>query len=87
MPGEHNFEHLPLVLREQGRAKLKGGGKASPQTKVNRNARQAHSTSLKTSADALKANWEALRANSVEQGVPVIPQGIPILLLVDPPNS
>ena len=32
MPGEHNFEHLPLVLRDQGRAKLSGGGKSSPQT-------------------------------------------------------
>ena len=83
-PGQHNFEHLPLILREQGRAKLKGGGKASPQTIANRNARQAHSTSLNTSAQSLKTNWEAAKAQSAEQGVPIIPQGISILLQVDP---
>src|ERR1039458_9977288 len=84
MPGQHHFEHLPLILRELGRAKLKGGGKASPQTIANRNARQAHSASLTTSAQSLKTNWEAIKAQSAEQGVPIIPQGIPILLQVDP---
>jgi len=84
MPGQHNFEHLPLILREYGRANLHGGGKASPQTRANKNARQAHSTSLTTSATALKANWETIKAQSAGQGVPIIPQGIPILLQVDP---
>jgi Subtilase family len=83
MPEQHNFEHLPLILREQGRAKLKGGGKASPQTRANKNARQAHSTSLATSATALKANWETIKAQSAVQGFPIIPHGIPILLQVD----
>jgi hypothetical protein len=84
MPGQHNFEHLPLILREQGRAKLKGGGKASPQTVANRNARQAHSTALTTAAQSLKTNWETIKTQSAEQGVPIIPHGIPILLKIDP---
>ncbi|MDR3719106.1 MAG: S8 family peptidase [Bryobacteraceae bacterium] len=84
MAGNHNFEHLPLILREQGRAKLNGGGKASPQTIANTNARQAHSTSLITSAQALKTNWETIKAQSAQQGVPIIPRGMPILLQVDP---
>ncbi len=84
MPGEHNFEHLPLVLRERGRAKLKGGGNPSPQTIANRNARGAHSVSLTTSAQSLKTNWETIKTQSAEQGVPIIPQGIPILLKIDP---
>jgi len=84
MPGQHNFEHLPLILREQGRAKLKGGGKASPQTVANRNARQAHSTALTTAAETLKTNWETIKTQSAEQGVPIIPHGIPILLKIDP---
>lgn len=84
MAGQHNFEHLPLILREQGRAKLKGGGKASPQTITNRKARQAHSTALKTAAQSLKTNWETIKTQSAEQGVPIIPQGIPILLKIDP---
>ena len=83
-PGQHNFEHLPLMLRDQGRAKLKGGGKPSPQTRANRNARQGHSNSLTISAQSLKTNWEALKAQSTQQGLPVIPKGIPILLQVDP---
>jgi hypothetical protein len=84
MPGQHNFEHLPLILREQGRAKLKGGGTPSPQTIANRNARQAHSASLTSSAQSLKTNWETIKAQSAEQGVPIIPRGVPILLQVDP---
>ena len=84
MPGQHTFEHLPLVLREQGRAKLKGGGKPSPQTIANRNDRQAHSNSLATSAQSLKTNWDAIKAQIAQEGVPIIPQGIPILLRVDP---
>jgi hypothetical protein len=84
MPGQHNFEHLPLILREQGRAKLKGGGAPSPQTIANRNARQAHSASLTASAQSLKTNWETIKAQSAEQGVPIIPRGVPILLQVDP---
>jgi hypothetical protein len=84
MPGQHSFEHLPLILREQGRAKLKGGGKASPQTIANENARRAHSASLATSAQSLKTNWEAIKTQSAEQGVPIIPHGVPILLRVDP---
>jgi hypothetical protein len=84
MPGEHNFEHLPLILRERGRARFPTGGKASPQAVANRNARQAHSASLTTSAQSLKANWEAIKAQSAQQGVPIIPQGVPVLLQVDP---
>jgi Subtilase family len=84
MPGQHNFEHLPLILREQGRAKLKGGGRPSPQTVANSNARQAHSTALKAAAQSLKTNWQTIKAESTEQGVPVIPPGIPILLEIDP---
>lgn len=83
MPGQHNFEHLPLILRQRGHANLKGFGKASPQTVANANARQAHSSSLTTSAQSLKANWETIKTQSALQGVPIIPQGIPILLKVD----
>ncbi len=84
MPGQHNFEHLPLVLREYGRANLRGGGKPDPQTVANTKARVAHSNSLTTSANTLKDNWEKLRSQSSEQGVPVIPEGMPLLLKVDP---
>jgi hypothetical protein len=32
MADQHNFEHLPLKLRYQGRARLPRGGKSTPQT-------------------------------------------------------
>lgn len=84
MPGPHNFEHLPLLRRYQGRARLRGGGSTSPQTVVNRNARQAHSTALRNAAQSASANWQA--RNTVRQGqnLPVIPQGVPVLLQIDP---
>jgi Subtilase family len=71
-------------LRYRGRARLKGGGKTSPQTRANRNARQTHSASLTISSQSLSANWQDRRAQRQEQAAPFIPQGIPILLKVDP---
>lgn len=84
MPGEHKFEHLPLLLRYQGRARLRGGGKPTPQTVANRNARQAHSGTLTAASQGLSANWQQRRAERQNQDLPVIPEGIPILLQVDP---
>lgn len=80
----HNFDHLPLLLRFQGRARLRGGGNLSPQTVANRNARQAHSKSLSGTAHSLTTHWQTRRAQRQVQNLPVIPQGIPILLQVDP---
>lgn len=84
MPGEQNFAHLPLLLRYHGRAQLRGGGKPSPQTKANRNARQTHSDSLRSAAQSLGTQWQERTAQRHEQNLPVIPQGVPILIQVDP---
>jgi Subtilase family len=84
MPGDHNFEHLPLLLRRQGIARLRGFGTPSPQTVANRNARQGHSDALRTAGQTLSANWQERRAQRRDQDLPVIPEGIPILLQVDP---
>ncbi len=83
MAGQHNFEHLPLLLRYRGRARLPSGGKTNPQTLANRNARQAHSTTLRGAAQALSGNWKQRQAQRQGQALPVIPNGIPILLQVD----
>lgn len=80
----HQFEHLPLLLRYRGRAKLRGGGSLSPQTLANRNARAAHSASLGTSASTLAANWKALDTARETKNLPVLPAGKPILVKVDP---
>lgn len=84
MPGGHQFEHLPLLLRDRGRAKLRGGGSTSPQTVANRTARATHSATLGTSATALSTNWKAQDATRQAQNLPVLPAGKPILVKVDP---
>lgn len=84
MPEQHNFQHLPLVLRERGRAKLRGGGNPSPKTVANKRARKAHATALATAAQSLKSNWQAIKAESAERDVPLIPRGIPVVLKIDP---
>lgn len=86
MPGAHNFEHLPLLLRYRGKARLRGGGEPSPLTLLNKGAqRQAHSVALDTAAQALSANWQARKAQrqAVGEPLPDIPAGFPILLQID----
>lgn len=83
MSGAHNFEHLPLLLRYRGRARLRGGAETNPQTLANKNARQAHSAALQRAAQALSGNWKQRQAQRQGQALPVIPNGIPILLKVD----
>lgn len=84
MPIANNFEHLPLVLRSTGPARLKHGGKQSPQTKVNKREPSAHSATLSSSLEALSANWRTRRAAREEEELPILPKGIPILFQIDP---
>jgi hypothetical protein len=85
MPPGHHFEHLPLLLRYRGRAKLRGGGTQAPQTIANKGAnRAAHSASLQTSAQSLSSNWRTFDSQRQAQNLPVLPAGKPILVEVDP---
>lgn len=84
MPGEHNFEYLRLLRSYIGPAILRGGKKASPQTKANKAARQAHSDVLRIAAQTLTATWQGSQADRELVGLPAIPAGMPILLQVDP---
>jgi hypothetical protein len=84
MPGPHNFEHLPLLLRYRGPARLYGGGGPTPQTVANRNATVAHGRSLQTASQTLITNWQNAQALRQAQNLPVIPHGMPILIKIDP---
>lgn len=84
MAESHNFEHLPLLLRYEGAARLRGFGQTSPQTVANRNARQAHSISLHNASQSFSANWQNRRSQRQGQSLPVIAGGVPILIEVDP---
>jgi len=80
----HNFEHLRLLRRYLGPARLRGGGAQSPQTKANAAARKAHSLQLRNAAQALSTSWQERKEQRQEAELPTLPQGIPILLQVDP---
>jgi hypothetical protein len=84
VPGEHNFQHLPLLLRYQGKARLRGGGNQSPQTVANKQAREAHSEYLRSAAHSFSENWKERKVQREAQNLPRIPRGVPILLRVDP---
>lgn len=84
MAASHNFEHLPLLLRYRGQARLYGGGGPAPQTLANRNARGAHSRRLQTAARSTLAGWQSLQSLRQAEDLPVIPNGVPLLLQIDP---
>ena len=86
MPGQHNFEYLPLLRTYKGRARLRGGGNPSPQTVANRNTRQIHSATLDAAAQAFSADWRQRKAQrqAADPKLPEVPAGVPILLEVDP---
>jgi hypothetical protein len=83
MPSPKKFDHLPLLLTYRGPARLRGYSTPSPQTIANNKALQAHSDSLRTSAQALSEIWQKQELARDEE-LPVIPEGKPILLQVDP---
>lgn len=84
MPPQHNFEHLPLVLRYQGQARLRGGGREADQTKDNKDNRAGHGAGLRASASAASSSWKARKEESRRAASPVVPEGMPLLLEVDP---
>src|ERR1043165_9636017 len=85
MPNGHTFDHLPLLLRYRGPAKLRGGRRTAPQTRANKAVRRAaHSQELARSAHGVATQWEQRREIRQAEGLPVIPNGVPILLQVDP---
>jgi hypothetical protein len=84
MPETHNFEHLPLLMRQRGPARLTGRGNPTPQTVANRQSTARHSAALQTaSGDAIR-EYKQFRDEREAEGRPVLPSGIPLLLQVDP---
>ena len=84
MPPSPKFQHLPLLLRYQGPALIRGGGKQSDQTRANRQNAVGHSGTLRSIAASVTSDWQDRQTKRIQQGLPVIPKGIPVLLQVDP---
>ena len=75
----HQFEHLPLILRNTGPARLTGGGEADPATLANRENRGAHSGGLVSGATTISDEWRTQQQKRSEESLPDIEGGIPLL--------
>lgn len=85
MPGQHQFEHLPLVRREDGPARYARPRFVETQfTKDNRSNRGAHSGKLGGQVSTVTNNWKTQRDSRDAAGLPKIDTGIPLLLQIDP---
>lgn len=83
MPPNHNFEYLPLVLREQGQARPQQFPPTKdPTTEANAVFRAPHSAGLSTNASQVTSNWKSKQVARELEGLPSI-TGIPLLLKVD----
>lgn len=80
----NNFSHIELPLLQEDRAKLRGGGKLSEETKNNKKRRAEHSEFLRSKADHLNQYWQRIRQERQSAGAPELPEEVPILLNVDP---
>lgn len=84
MPNGHQFEHLPLVLRDRGPARFSPPPRSAQATAANRQNRATHRASLATQAGDVVLQWQARHGLRAQQGLPEIPAGIPLLLKIDP---
>lgn len=83
MPEEHQFEHLPLVLKHHGPARFPSGGSDADLTKEFRQNRHGHSTALLSSLTAVSDAWKAQQQARRDQGAPELDAGIALVLQVD----
>lgn len=81
----HQFEYLPLVLRERGPARYPQAPiPDNPATTANRNDRQGHAGELGSRSMGYAASWQTLHETRRQNGLPEINAGIPLLLKIDP---
>jgi hypothetical protein len=83
MAAGHQFEHLPLILRGRGPARLGKPPDSAETTSENRENRAGHGRQLGANATEVSAAWQTRRADRMGQGLPAI-AGIPLLLRIDP---
>lgn len=85
MAGPRQFEHLPLVRREDGPARYARPVFVELQsTKDNRVNRAGHGGRLGGQVSTITINWKTQRDARAAAGLPKIDAGIPLLLQIDP---
>lgn len=78
------FQHLPLIQRLTGDAKLIGRKDATPQTLLNKVNRPQHSQQLLASVGTVSQQWKEIRDRQEGENNPLAKAGIPLLLKIDP---
>ncbi len=84
MAPHHDFEYLPLVLRERGPARFPPAPQTEDVTTAdNKTHRSVHAGGLKSGCSSISTNWQARQNARVQSGLPLIDAGIPLLLKID----
>jgi Subtilase family len=84
-PLQHQFEYLPLILRERGLARFpRAIQDEDPTTVINRSNRSSHAGGLQSRTTSISANWKTRQTKRIDDGLPSIEAGIPLLLKIDP---
>src|SRR3972149_8075204 len=84
-PPSHQFEYLPLVLRERGPARIAPAPQPEDtMTVINRSNRASHASGLLGRWASVSSNWIAQQDARIQNGLPAIEAGIPLLLKIDP---
>ncbi|MHB8903442.1 MAG: hypothetical protein ACYC6Y_32155 [Thermoguttaceae bacterium] len=84
MSPTHEFEYLPLVLRERGPAWFPQAPQPeNPTTVDNKTNRSTHAGGLKGHCSSISTNWQTRQTTRSTNGLPSIVAGIPLLLRID----
>ena len=84
MPPSHQFEHLPLVLREHGPARFPAAPIPENSTTAgNKGNRAGHSGTLSTNTTSVSTNWRSKQQTRLQNGLPQTEAGIPLILKID----
>lgn len=79
------FEHLPLVFRQRGPARLQSAPQTpSPDVTRNKADRGRHSAFLGAQSAQAVQFWQARQLQREQSGLPPV-EGLPLLLRIDPP--
>ncbi len=80
----HQFEHLPLVLRDRGPTRVPPAPvPPNPTTVLNQTNRVTHSGGLRTHTSNVSSVWKAAQKTRLQDGLPPTEAGIPLLLKID----
>jgi hypothetical protein len=80
---DHGFDHLALVLRSEGAARLPRPQFESAEADSNKANRPGHADQLRRGIREVVSAWQKRRSERSDLNLPIIEAGVPLLLKVD----